>query len=216
MRTNHHTQPRNIARARLQPHWGRASPQSGNHSSPAVPHPPQPGGQHAATSSSRSDGSCWLFHFHQHAGPLAQESTTRSQPLHQVSHTSRVGLQGQTHHSVRVCHWLACIARHVACVPLRQQGTSRSCLERGRASLSLSYSLSLLLSLFFWTRNGGHRTWSRQRHHSTAVGKTVTTVSIMTVQRKGSLLSVKQTTYLRAGTTQRRDRDHPSSAHHPS
>ena len=42
-------------------------------------------------------------------------------------------------------------------------------------------SLSLL---FFWARNAGPQTGSRQNHHSTAMGRTVITVSTMTQQRK--------------------------------
>ena len=43
-----------------------------------------------------------------------------------------------------------------------------------------SHSLS-----FFWTRNEGPRTGSRQKHHSTAIGKkSVTIFAVMTRQRK--------------------------------
>ena len=39
------------------------------------------------------------------------------------------------------------------------------------------------ISFFFWTRNGGPRTGSRQKQHSTAVRKTVIRYTIMTTDR---------------------------------
>ena len=72
-------------------------------------------------------------------------------------------------------------------------------------SLSLSFSLRLLFSLLFspspfslflfslflfllhfWTRNEGSRTGSRQRHHSTALGRTVTTTTILTTDQEST------------------------------
>ena len=56
---------------------------------------------------------------------------------------------------------------------------------------------------FFWTRSEGPQTDPPQRHHGTAMGKPVTTFAIMTTQRKttGNLLSLKQTTSVRATVT---------------
>ena len=111
-------------------------PQAGNHSSPAEPHPPLPEAQLFAASFSRSDGSCWPSHFHQHAEPLVRESTACSQPLRQVSHTSRVGVQGPIPHGVHVCHW-------PQMKPLHQVAPRRACIARREACRTVTSTRNL-------------------------------------------------------------------------
>ena len=75
---------------------------------------------------------------------------------------------------------------------------------------------------FFWTRNEGPRTGSRQRHHSIAMGKNCHKKSDHddTTKTTGSLLSVKQTTPVRtsvtAGDTERLPRQWPLVSNDPS
>ena len=80
-------------------------------------------------------------------------------------------------------------------------------LVRCNTALTLTLTLALTLALtftltltLFWTRNEGPRTGSRQRHHSTVMGKNCHHNHFHDGATKttGSLLSVKQTKPVRA------------------